>query len=82
MTGKNSAITDRLRCWLLEQGSERRERAPTSGLWSVKTVKGQPFQHVSKMLDCRHHDEKLPIEDAVVGLGFVHAEKNPSGLRP
>jgi hypothetical protein len=32
MTGANSAINDRWRCWRLEQGSYRRERAPTSGL--------------------------------------------------
>jgi hypothetical protein len=50
MVGENSAINDKCRCCRLDQGSERRLRAPTSGLWSVKTVKERPSSIKRKCL--------------------------------
>jgi hypothetical protein len=38
----NTAIADSCRCCRSDLGSETLDRAPTSGLWSIKTTKWQP----------------------------------------
>ncbi len=42
ITGANLAMKERWRCWRADIGSERLCRAPTRGLWSVKTTKHLP----------------------------------------
>jgi hypothetical protein len=48
--GENSAMKDRWRCCLPDQGSVRLLRAPSSGLWSVKMVKDRPSRIKQKCL--------------------------------
>ncbi len=80
MVGENSTMNNKCRCCRPDHGSEYRLRAPTSGLWSVKIVKGRPYSMKRK---CGHHSEKLPIKCAVINLSFVQlAEKNPRGRHP